>query len=308
MHRHGAGKWPRLAFLLPACMAGALACDGASRDAVARGDELLGAGDVAAAVAEYKLAIRQSGERPEVLLRLGGAFASQGDVQGSVRYLLRLLEADSSYAVAVAANLTEAARVALGKGDRDNMARALDPLEQRDLGLIPPDLRLELAGYYTDQGDRVRALPLYLSVAEGRDSLPSGVWYAVARAFQELGGCHEALVDFEHHLAEPGLSREDRSSARWHYGGCLLVVALQDVRAGDSASAEGLLDRLIELGVPRTAMDRAYLARGELRQATGSREQALEDYRMVLELNPARTGPVVERAEERIRELRFGVQ
>ncbi len=98
-------------FLLPA------ACGGSPDDAVERGDRLYGAGQVNAAIAEYRLALRQRGDEPEVLLRLGDAYGKRGEVEAGLRYVRRLLAQDSTYRYQAAAVLSSAARVALeGRG------------------------------------------------------------------------------------------------------------------------------------------------------------------------------------------------
>lgn len=273
-------------------------------EAVERGDRYQGSGQVDAALAEYKLALRQRGEDAEVLLRLGTAYAERGEVEASLRYLERLVAVDSTYAFQAAAALANAARVARDRGALDNMARALEPVEALGIGLIPVDLRLSLARYYAEISDYGRALPLLLATAE-EDSLAGDARYETARAFQELGACREALTYFEGFLGSTAARRADRSGARWQYGTCLFAVAEQEREEGDPRSARDFLDRLIEQGVPRTLLDRAHFARGEIRLAEGDEEGAEADYRAVLRLNPARSGPLVQMADERIREIRY---
>jgi hypothetical protein len=65
---------------------------------------------------------------------------------------------------------------------------------------------------------------------------------------------------------------------------------------------------MIELGVPRNLLDRAHYNRGEIQMAFGNLANAESDFLAVLELNPVRSGPLVRLAEERIREIRFGVR
>ncbi|MBT8461666.1 MAG: tetratricopeptide repeat protein, partial [Gemmatimonadetes bacterium] len=63
------------------------ACGGSPDDAVERGDRLQGAGQIDAAIAEYRLALRQRGDEPEVLLRLGAAYGQKGEVEAALRYI-----------------------------------------------------------------------------------------------------------------------------------------------------------------------------------------------------------------------------
>ena len=281
------------------------ACGGEPDTALSRGDRLLAAGETDAAIAEYKLAIRQEGRTPEVLLRLGHAYASEGDVDATLQYLRPLLAVGDEHEFQIAAELSEAARVARDRGSPDNMARALEPVLAMGVGRVPSDLLLPLARYYAELSDWNRALPLYLAVLEGEDPSNAAV-LETARAFQEVGGCREAIGYFERYLEEA--DRRNRAEANWEYGSCLFEVSEADRAQGRPADAAVRLDRMIELGVPRNLLDRAHYNRGEIRMAFGNLEEAEADFLAVLELNPVRSGPLVRLAEERIREIRFGVR
>jgi len=284
----------------------AVACGGGEQEtAVDRGDRLLAAGHADAALAEYKLALRQLGQEPEILLRLGHAYAATGDVDASLEYLRPLLASGPEYQFQVAAELSEAARVARELGSPDNMARAMEPVLELGIGLIPEDLRYPLAGYYAELSDWNRAIPLYLAVLEGEDP-PAVAVLETGRAFQEVGGCREALGYFERYMETA--SRRDRSETSWEYGSCLYEVAMEDRARGRPADAADRLDRLIDQGVPRNLLDKAHYNRGEIRLQFGDLAGAESDFLAVLELNPVRTGPLVRLAEERIREIRFGVR
>jgi len=284
----------------------AVACGGGGQDtAVDRGDRLLAAGHAEAAVAEYKLALRQLGQEPEVLLRLGHAYAATGDVDASLEYLRPLLATGPEYQFQVAAELSEAARVARERGSPDNMARAMEPVLQLGIGMVPEDLRHPLAAYYAELSDWNRAIPLYLAVLEGEEP-SAGAVLETARAFQEVGGCREALGYYERYLETA--SRRDRSETTWEYGSCLYEVSMADRAQGRPGDAADKLDRLIDQGVPRNLLDKAHYSRGEIRLQFGDLAGAESDFLAVLELNPVRTGPLVRLAEERIREIRFGVR
>lgn len=288
--------------------AGAAGCRDAGRESSERGDRLLAAGEIDAAIAEYKLAVRQQGESPEALLRLGHAYALAGDVDEASRYYAPLLERDSSYRYQVAADLAEVSRGALARGQRENMARALQPLLEWSFDLIPEDLRLPLAGHAWEEGDYALALPLYLTVLEESadgEGPEATVYYETARAFEELGGCARALEYFEAYLSRAERSAEELAGAEWHYGSCLFEESRADRSAGRPGAALDKLDRMVELGVPQTLMDRAHFNRGELMLALGDEQGALAAYEEVLRLNPARSGPLVQRAERRIRQIRF---
>jgi len=65
---------------------------------------------------------------------------------------------------------------------------------------------------------------------------------------------------------------------------------------------------MVELGEPRTHMGGGHFLIGELHLALGETDEALVSYARVLELNPTRTHALVRRAEERIRQIRFGFE
>ncbi|MEN8144756.1 MAG: tetratricopeptide repeat protein [Gemmatimonadota bacterium] len=280
----------------------------AEPSAIEKGDRLMAAVQVDAAIAEYKLAQRQLGDDPEVLLRLGSAYGQRGDVEASLGYFRQVLAADTTYRYRVASELIEVARGAQRGGSLDNMARALQPLQDGGLGLISDDLKVTLAEYYQEQGDYAQALPLYLVLldSEGRaDSVPADVWLQTGHAFKEMGGCAEALRYYETFLEFDGLSGASLTEARWNYGECLYEVADKQATSGRRGEARQKLDRLIDQGVPRTVLDRGYFLRGELRVLAGELSAAQEDFQAVLDLNPSRTGRLAQLAEQRLREIRF---
>lgn len=283
----------------------ALACGDRSGGALERGDRLLGSGRPEAAVAEYRLARRQAGDEPEIVLRLAHAHALQGDVEGSLRYYARLLEADSSFRYQAAADLVAAAREALERGGADRLARTLRPVLDLGLDLVPRDLRTVVALHYAERGELEEALPILLSLDEGDEPPAADVTFWTARAYEELGSCDQAVDHFRRYLedAEGGGSRYE--SARWHFGSCLFEVAEARWRDGD---ADGTLDRLgtlTGLGVPRTILDRAYFLQGEALLARDRPQEALEAFQQVLRLNPTRSGPLAQQAEEMIRRIRY---
>lgn len=311
-------------------------CTDPGRAAVERGDRLAASGELEPAIAEYKLARRQSGETPEVLLRLAHVNAERGDVDEALRHYRTLLARDSSHRYQAAADLAAAARRALEGGDREGMARALQPLVEIDLGLVPRDLRLALARHRWREGEFADALPLYLTVladsaAPGTDGeiagsrsdsttaggtasgtgggsapVPPAVRYETARAYEELGGCRQALEHFARYMEETDRSAPERDGARWHYGRCLFEAASEDRERGHPRAALDKLDGMIALGAPQTLLEQAHFLRGELYLALGDPETALAAYERVLTLNPSRTGILVRRAEERIRDIRYG--
>jgi len=281
-------------------------CDSDAASSLERGDRLLGLTRFEEAVAEYKLARRQGdGNDLAALLRLAHAHAAEGDAETSLGYYREVLARDSSYRYQATADLAEAARRTLERGGRERMARILEPVLEFGLTLVPRDLRLEMALHYSERSEFRQALPLYLSILDGEEEVGHRTRYEVARAYEALGACREALPHFEVYLRATDGGAPSVAGARWHYGRCLYEAAVAAERAGEEEEALARLDRLVEVGVPRTLLDRAHYLRGELLLAADRREEALEAFRQVLRLNPARTGPLPAMAREKILRIRY---
>lgn len=295
-----------------ACLAASLLLGGCGGDgagsSLARGDRLAAQGDGEAAVAEYRLARRQQGDAPQVLARLAHARAGRNDVSAAARLYSELVARDSSYRHQAASDLIALARRELERHGRDRMVRALEPVLDLGLDLVPRDLRLELARHYSERQEFRQALPVYLSVLEEDLEADDRVYYGAARAYQELGGCREALSYFQAYMDRVEADREadTEGGARWHYGSCLYDVAQQDREHGRRQDALDRVERLVELGTPRTLMDRAHYLRGELLLQAGRDDDALEAFREVLRLNPDRSDPLARSAEENVRRIRYG--
>lgn len=285
--------------------AGLLAACGSGPTATQRGDRLMGEGKTSAAIAEYKLGLRQGGDRRQLLPRIAQAYAAEGNVNESLGYYRRLIPEDSAMRYQMASDFLQAAREAGTERGTQNMARVLEPLAREGVGMISPDLRARLGSYYWTQGRYADALPLYLALGDSAIDAEPQLLFRIGRAYEELGGCREALGYFDRYLEKVRDPARRIAGVDWHQGSCLYSVAQEEWKGGRSAAALEHVSRLIDLGVPRTLMDQAYYMKGELLLAKGDHEGALQAYQQVLRLNPARTGPLVQLAEARIREIRY---
>lgn len=283
-------------------------CQDPADDSLRLGDRLLAVGDTDAAIAEYKLAQRQTGDSDEILLRLGHAYALRGDVDEALAHFGPLAEDDDSYRHQIASDLVAMAMQARERGAAENMSRSVQPLLEWGLGYVPSDLLLSLARHHTRDGDHPQALSLYLAVLSEHDDPGPAVLYETGRAYSELGGCDRALPYFEQYIDRASRRAAEYDAARFHFGNCLFASADEDRASGRPAAAIEKLEQMVELGVPRTLLPNAHFLRGEMYLSIGRNQEALEAYQRVLDLNPSRTGAMVREAEQRIRQIRFGFE
>jgi len=287
------------------CAAAVAACGG-GEDATARGDRLWADSAYSAALAEYRLAMRQDPGNEAILLRVAHAYAVGGELERAREAYRQLLERDADHTDQAVFDYMRLARRALERRDRYGMATAVEAALALRPQLPLGELAAPLARYYAENGEPARALPLYeRALAEASRDSAGQLLYEIGRIEEALGHCAEAISYFNaYRQRQP--TGERVGEARWHTGSCALELARQAHLAGRLPEALEHLDVVLELGVPENVQDQAWFERGEILFAIGRFEEALAAYRRVLDLNPARTGQLVERAQQRIDQIRFG--
>lgn len=277
-----------------------------TEDAVLNGDRLWADSNFTGALAEYRLALRRRGDDPAVLARVAHAYAVNGRLAPARETYGRLLAQDSAYAPQAVFDYLALADRALARGDRYSVAAAFQAAAELRPGLPVGAYAPVLARYYGASGEPERALAYYRHALEVMppDSAPT-LLYETALLEESRGNCGTALDQFREYR-ERAPHAPHAEEARWHIGNCAFELAKQYETAGRTDDALAQLAVVLELGVPQNLQDQAWFHRGELLLAQGRRDEALAAYQRVLDLNPARTGALVERAQQRIDQIRFG--
>jgi tetratricopeptide (TPR) repeat protein len=311
-HRRGAaGSRPRRAarpsrLLVGLCVGCALSVAGCgdAESALTRGDRFWAEQDYSAALAEYRLALRHRDE-DQVLARVAHSYARLGQLERAREYYERLLGRNPNYTDQAIFDYVQLARHAQGRGDRHGMAGATEAALALRPGLPLDDMAAPLARYYAAMGDADRALD-YFERALSRappDSVPP-LLFELAETHIARSNCDEALGYLTAFRARaPRHPRSDE--ARWHVGNCSFELGRQARQEGRHEAALDYLRATIELAAPRHLLDQAWFERGEALAGLGRTSEAIGAFLMVLELNPGRGGQLVQRARQRIDELRF---
>jgi tetratricopeptide (TPR) repeat protein len=280
--------------------------------AVQRGDHYFAADSLAQALAEYRLAVRQEGEEPDLLARVAHTYARLGRVDPAAEFYERAAARDLRWADQGAVDLMRIAEDAARTGDRFLMATAVSRALELRPGLGLGDMALPLARHFFRNGEYGPALPLYQQVLAGNDTTPD-ILFEVGQAHQEIGDCAQALFFFER-FGEAAPRRE-RSRADWYIGTCSFEVARELRARADRApepdpalldEALQLVDRTIEVGEPRNIQGLAWFERGEILAVLGDCDGALEAFNRVRAVELSSNSAVATRALERIDLLRFG--
>lgn len=290
------------AALLPACTP--LGEEGSS---LARGDQAFAHGDLDEALAEYLLAERQGSDDADTYARIAHTYVALKRIDESREYYQKAVEADSDLADQAVADFVHLARAENRSGDRFGMASAAQTALEFRPGISLEDLALPLARHYYNVGEYGRALPFFQKTlsAMGPDSLPRVV-FETAVAYDEVGDCESAVIYYQDY--RDGLSRwqSERSEVDWRLGNCSYELARQRREEGEEEEALRHLETLLRVGEPRSLLAMGYFEKGEILGLRGECEAALEAFMQVAVVDPSGTSPLVDRAEERIDQIRFG--
>ncbi|MDZ7780338.1 MAG: tetratricopeptide repeat protein [Gemmatimonadota bacterium] len=280
---------------------------GDEQNAIQRGDIAFATGRTDEALAEYRLAMRQSSDDAEIHARVAHTYARLGRVDDAGQNYANAVAVDSSYVGQAVSDLMRLARNAHQSGDAFAMATAVETALDLEPAVGVTDLALPLARHYFESGEYGQALPFYqVAMSEMRDSTPEIV-FEVGQAYEEIGDCERALVFFERFRARA--RPWERGEVDWYIGTCAFNVAEELLEGPDAGEEEMeraivLLDRALEVGEPRNIQARAWFEKGETLADLGRCEQAMEAYAQVRYTDQA--GSLVDRAQAAFDEIRFG--
>jgi len=276
-------------------------------NAVRRGDQAFALGNFEEALAEYRLAVRQGADDPQIAARVAHTYALMGRVDDAGSYYRDATAREPELTDQAVSDMMKLARDAQASGDRFAMATAVETALELRPGVGVDEMSLALARHYFQNGEYGRALPFYqMALAGTRDSLPQVV-FEVGQAHEEIGDCEHALLFFERFrtMVRP----RDRGEVDWYIGTCAFNIA-RDLRGRATLEPEGLeralglVNRTVEVGEPRSIQAQAWFEKGEILVEMGRCEEAMEAYAQVRYADQA--GALIDRAQSRFDEIRFG--
>ncbi len=285
--------------LLSACSIG-----GGDESSILRGDEAAARGDLDAALAEYRLAVRRGSDDALALVRVAHTYADMGRIDEAGDYYRRAVEQDATYADQAVSDMVRLARAARDRGDLFGLASAMEAAMSFRPGITMQDMALPLARQYFRSGEYAKALPYYqASIASMEGDVIRDVVFEAASAYDEVGDCRRALLYYEEYRTL--IRSYQRGEVDWKIGSCSrrLAQALRD--AGEDQEALTYIERTIALGEPRSIQAVAYFEFAEILSDLGRCEDAMDAFLQVRRVDQTGTSPLVERAQWRYDELRF---
>ena len=271
--------------------------------AVQRGDRFWADSNYTAALAEYRLAARQSGSDPGVLVRVAHAYATTGQLERAKEAYTALLKLAPEYVDQAVFDFMLLAKSAAARSDRFGLARAVEAALELRPGIEVGTWAPALARYYASSGDADRALEYFeRALAVGRAETAPRLLFEVATLHERRGACAEAMSYYRSYLeyVQYGDSAKD---ARFRIGACAFELGRRARDAGDYEKALEHFTTVIEYATPPNLLDQAWFERGEALMAVGRTAEAVEAFRRVMELSVGRETQTTARARRRIQEL-----
>jgi len=297
----------RGALLSAIALAALVGCTPLSEEggSILRGDQAFARGDLEEALAEYRLAFRQGASDPETFARIAHTYVGLKRIDDAREYYRLAVAQDSTLADQALSDFVHLAREENHIGDRFGMASAVQTALEFRPGISLEDLVLPLAQHYSDIGEYGRALSFYQKTlsALDPDSLPR-ILFETAVAYDEVGDCESAVIYYEEYRDR--LPRFRRSEVDWRLGHCSFELAQLRRAEGDDEEALRFLETLISVGEPRNRLARGYFEKGEILGFRGECEAAIEALLEVSVMDPSGNSSVVDSAELRIDQIRFG--
>ena len=303
-HAHRTGRRrPRTPLLLLTLLTGCF-FGGEDESSVLRGDEAAARGDLDAALAEYRLAVRQGADDGPTLARVAHTYAQMGRIDEAGEFYHEAVEQDPAYTDQAVSDMVRLARAAQDRTDLFGLASAMETAMSFRPGITIRDMDLPLARHYFRAGEYATALPYYQSAIAGmeEDTVPE-VLFEAASAYDEVGDCRRALLHYEQHRRM--IQRWRRGEVDWKIGSCSLRLAQELRSTNEDEEALLRIERTIALGEPRSLQAVAYFEMGESLSDLGRCDDAMEAFLQVRRVDQTGSSPLVERAQWRYDEIRF---
>ncbi len=198
--------------LLSACGVGS-----GDESSILRGDEASARGDLDAALAEYRLAVRRGSDDASALARVAHTYAEMGRIDEAGDFYHRAVEQDPDFADQAVSDMVRLARAARDRDDLFGLASAMETAMSFRPGITMQDMALPLARHYFRSGEYGTALPYYQSSIadmEG-DTIPDVVFEA-ASSYDDVGDCRRSLLYYEEYRTL--IQRYQRGEVDWKIG------------------------------------------------------------------------------------------
>ena len=260
-------------------------CGGAATEHETLGDRAYAALQYSDALAEYRLALVQDENDPELLAKVAISALNTGSLsEAADAYRALAALGDGERGTEAADGLERVATVAFELGNSEALTAALSGLRQaapgRALGSFAGELAREVGD--APPSDESISVLTYAAAAATDARLLDSLMYSIGAALRQLGRCEEAVPVFEslvRRQREPAVVESSRSGL----GYCSLAVARRfHGELQQPISAEEWYQRTIRGAMGTVYARQAYLGVGDILFARGDYPGAAQAYESVL--------------------------
>jgi len=256
-------------------------------------------------VALCRHAVRRDRASAEVHYLHGAALVALGRDFEGFRKLEEAARGDEDWASAAAQLLLATGRADVDAGNRSRGARRLREAVEIHPGLTLGSQRYLVARAYFEDKDYARAASHYgQAVREYPDTVAAEeASLDLAAAYAELGQRANARETLTALLARHPRGRL-RADASWRLAELTYDEAEQQFVVGSYDAVPALVEEMLALTNNRGLEQKGRFLLGEAYEAMGEFTRAYEQYREVIRDDRGASGPIVERAKEKIAAMR----
>ncbi len=255
------------------------------------------------ALAEYRLAMRQSAPGAELRAKFAAAALQAGSLGEAVTAYHDLAHAEAGAVDEAADGLMRAARLAIGAHDMAALSDALialrDVAPQRPVGSFAVAL-----GSSTAYARRPEAMDVLLEAAAASSAGPVADSFLIAYADlnAHMGRCDAATRGYEAVLRRSRGVPPLVEAARGGLAGCAVEDGKASLSAGALQDAETRFRKAVSIGEPDSVVRLAWLLIGDARWAGGDTATASDAYRRAMSGAPD-GDPIAARANDQLNRL-----
>lgn len=220
-----------------------------------KGDNYFNTGRYEDAFAEYSVALRQKGDDPDILRKMGRTSYFRGDLRGTQRAYFPLLKLSPEDSDIVIIDFYRLGIDFYEKNDDVQMAHAFESIFRVDSTYNIGEYFYYLADFYHNEADFNKAVLYYTKALSYRPEHEKieDTTYRLALSNEKVGNNSDALVYYEQFLRKfPG--SQQASTVQWHRGLCAFNIAGEEFENGNPEAA---LEYVVIPVSPRLLQDTA---------------------------------------------------
>jgi len=238
---------------------------------------------------------------PEIQYLLGYCYLKKNEFNEAANYFTNSLSRDSTFKDSIAAAYIRLAKNALKVTDSNRAVMLYQELSKLVPEAVQADDLFLIGDLNYEQGNYPLVIPAYRK-ALSVDSTSPAARRARSKLIKSLIACDSLALALN--LATTEYERSKIAENVLQLGEIKFAVGKRLFDLGLSDSAKFYFREVIAQQEPKSLLDDVYFYLGEIFFKQDSLTLALDSYKRVLRLNPYQKGDIVQKTQERIKEIK----